>query len=378
MKSSYAAAGFLIVALVLWMATGLLRSESPDANSSASTDHNGDTSNAENDPANKRLMQVQVTPAQLQVVTRELTLQGQLNPNRRLTISAGTEGRVQQLPVTKGTRVEAGQLLVALEQEGRTGLLSEARAKVKTALSEQSAAEKLQKRGLQSQLQLQTSQADLATARVYLESIERDIAETAIKAPFPGIVNALPVEVGERIEKGQPVLELIDNSLLRATATVAQQNISLLSVGQKVEATLFGERSLPGVIEFISAVANSSTRSFTIEATIDNSELAVAAGVSTTLIIAVESLDAVFVSPSTIMLGEDGELGVKIVNADDLVEFKPISIVRSNSRGAWISGITDGARVITLGQGFVNAGETVIPQENNDAPSNRGESLAGS
>jgi len=356
MKLSYAAAGLLILALVLWMSSVHIY---PNDNTTDGATGSVNTDSAAGD--NTALMKVQVSPARLQAMTRELTLQGQLEPDRHILIRSGTEGQVQELHVSKGTRAKSGDLLVSLALQGRKSRLVEARARVKTALSEQSAATNLRKQGLQSQLQLETAQAKLATAYANLERIKQDIADTEIRAPFDGIINALSVEIGEQVDKGATIAEIVDDKNLIASASVAQQSISLLHKGQPLTAQLLTGATLSGNISFISAVADSSTRSFRIEANIDNSSATLAAGVSATLILPIETIQALFVSPSTILLGNAGELGVKTVDANDIVSFVPIELVRSNSDGAWVTGIPEDARVITLGQGFVNAGERVTP-----------------
>jgi len=50
------------------------------------------------------------------------------------------------------------------------------------------------------------------------------------------------------------------------------------------------------------------------------------------------------------------------VNDEDKVVFNKIAIVRAQTDGIWIAGLPDEAEIITIGQGFVNDGETVNPQ----------------
>jgi multidrug efflux system membrane fusion protein len=41
------------------------------------------------------------------------------------------------------------------------------------------------------------------------------------------------------------------------------------------------------------------------------------------------------------------------------VRFHPVEIVRAEIQGVWVRGLPDTARIITIGQGFVRAGEQV-------------------
>jgi multidrug efflux system membrane fusion protein len=52
---------------------------------------------------------------------------------------------------------------------------------------------------------------------------------------------------------------------------------------------------------------------------------------------------------------------VKTVNSDDVVAFYPIEVVKAQISGIWVTGLPEKVNVITVGQGFVNVGETVAP-----------------
>jgi len=350
MRSSYVAAGVVVVALCLWMASGLLASRDND-------EKDTETAAAESAP-----MKVEVIDVELLSMAREIVLQGQLEAKRQLAIRAETSGTVKELVATKGQRVNAGDTIANLDLSSRETERSEARANVRTAQSEQQAANSLRQQGLQSQVQLEQAEARLEAARAALSRVELDIANTRIIAPFKGVVNDLTVEVGELVEHSGVVAELVDDSSFRVTAQAAQQTLAELRVGQPVSVRLITGQTLPGKLTFISSVADRATRSFKVEASVANTQEAIAAGVSASLIVPVEQVEAAFITPSALSLGDAGELGVKAVNADNQVVFFPIQMVSTSIDGAWVTGIPDASRVITLGQGFVNAGEVVDPR----------------
>ena len=66
-------------------------------------------------------------------------------------------------------------------------------------------------------------------------------------------------------------------------------------------------------------------------------------------------------------VGEFISLGVKTVEEDNTVVFHKVGIVRAQTDGIWISGLPDDARIISIGQGFVNDGETVSPKAEDTA-----------
>ena len=336
--------------LVVWMASGLLKSD-PDSNDEQTQDG-----------SQVALMKVEIIEVSPQSLQREVELQGQLEPARRLQVRSEVTGIVSKLHVSKGQQITSGKPLIDLTLNGRDAELREAQATLTSAISEEKAAASLRKQGLLSKVQLEQAQSTLARARSQLARVELDIANTQIRAPFSGVINSLPVEQGELVDSGGMVAELVDNSTLLAKAQAAQQSVTQLSVGQAVEVSLLNGDKLPGKLTFISAVANEQTRSFAVEAELDNPDDSVAAGVSASIHIPVEKVQAVFISPSTLSLGSNGELGVKIVDANNIVEFIPVKLISTSLEGAWVTGIEANSRVVTLGQGFVNPGQEVDPQ----------------
>jgi len=68
------------------------------------------------------------------------------------------------------------------------------------------------------------------------------------------------------------------------------------------------------------------------------------------------------------MLGEDGELGIRTVNEDNLVEFNQIEILEDTIDGIWISGLPRNIKIITIGQEYVFQGQTVNVKEVSQSP----------
>lgn len=372
MRTSYIAAGVLVLALVLWMASGLLKSSDTDTTvdgTSATTQNEGnDSANSEAGSADE-LQKVQVIEANLESRPREIVLQGQLEPARVLQVRAQTTSTVETLPVSKGDRVNANDIIATLALEGRDQDLAEADAQVASAASEQKAAAQLQQQGLQSAVQAQRSNASLASARAQRNRIRRDIENTQILAPFGGVVNNIMVEQGALVSNSEVVAQLVDDSSYKVTAQIAQQAVSELNVGQAVNVELITGQVLNGTLSFVATVADTQTRSFTVEAKVNRPEEPVSAGVSASLKIPVETLQTVFLTPSALSLGDRGELGVKIVDENNAVQFVSIELLSTTIDGAWVSGVPTGSRIITLGQAFVAVGEIVDPimAENTDA-----------
>lgn len=342
----------LATAVTLWMISGTLvdasRSEQP-------------TGSSANSAAPIQPMRVLVLESEASRVDREILLQGQLEPFRRVLLRAETDGKVTRLPVDKGARVEAGAVLVELAADDRPAQLARAEAELAARQLELAASEKLGSQGMQARTQIKQTQAAVASAQAELARLKLDIDRLQIRAPFAGTLESRDIELGSLVQRGDEVLELVDNSRLKAVGQVPQQTAGDLKLGQRVRVKLLDGTETNGRLSYISQVADAQTHSFRIEAEIPNPELALASGVSAALNIKVGEERGHFVSPAVLTLNDDGSIGVRTVTQDDQVRFYPIELIHAEMDGVWVSGLPLKARIITQGQGFVSEGERVTP-----------------
>jgi multidrug efflux system membrane fusion protein len=349
-RSAYFSIG-LLGAVTAWMLTGsLLGASRTEVAFPASPATSG-----------SQPMKVLVADLVAETVTRQVVVQGQLEPRRRVEIRAETAGQVIELPVEKGARVTKGKVIAKLAQDDRAAQLASAEAEVASRQLDLSASEKLGRKGMQAQTQIKSAQAALAAAEAELERLRIDLEHTSIRAPFNGVVETRAVEVGSLVERADPVVELVDASVLKAVGHVPQQSVGDLKLGQTVEVRLLDGRKAAGRITYLARVADSGTRSFRFEAEVQNADGALFSGVSAELRVAVSEEAGHFLSPAVLTLDDGGRVGVKVVEGADEVAFYPISLVRTEADGVWVSGLPTRVRVITRGQGFVMAGETVEP-----------------
>ena len=349
MAKSYLIAVLLAVALVAWVASGYLETDARDAPQTPA-----ETVSQRNQP-----MRVEVRDQQAGQVVQDIVVQGQVEPNRQVEIRAETAGRVTELMAERGQSIDADQPIVRLAIDDRNARLRQAEALLSQREKDYQALQRLGQTGLQAETRVNEARADLEAARATLESIRLDVERTEIKAPFAGILDRRPVEVGSYVAINQAVATIVDNDPLIVSGRVAQQNISKLKTGQQGEVTLATGQQASGRIRYISATADDSTHTFRVELEIENPGGNLPAGVSAAIRLPVATLSAHKVSPALITLSSDGELGVKTVGDDDQVAFNPIDIVRADTGGVWVTGLPERARLITVGQGFVQSGETV-------------------
>jgi len=349
MKRPIILAALLALAIAGWMASDLLQAERQTAPETMPSDTETERT------------RVQVREMTAEPITRHLVLQGEAEPDRTVTVRAETSGRVVELPVEKGARVDEGELLARLAMKDRRARLDEAKARVAQRESEFDAAQELERRGFQSRNRRKEARAALAAARARLTSIQEEIADTRIAVPFAGMLAERPVEIGDLVQPGGTIAEIIDVTPLTLVVHVPQQKVGALEVGTPAEVDFITGDSARGVVSFVAADANAETRTYRAEIEVPNAERAHRAGMSAEVRVPIRTVRAHRLSPAVLSLNADGQLGVKTVGADSRVQFHPVEIVRAQPEGAWVTGMPARARVITVGQGFVSDGQPVEP-----------------
>jgi multidrug efflux system membrane fusion protein len=163
------------------------------------------------------------------------------------------------------------------------------------------------------------------------------------------------------VSAGTEVGRLVDITPLTVAIQVPQQSLTQLSVGQPATVRFITGEERDGVVTFVGTSAASETRTFLAEIEVENEDSAIPAGISAEVIIPTGEVTAHFLSPSIVSLNSVGALGIKTVNADNVVEFFLVQVVKAQIDGIWVTGLPKSVNVITVGQGFVNETETVAP-----------------
>ena len=184
-----------------------------------------------------------------------------------------------------------------------------------------------------------------------------------VNAPFDGYLETFSVKEGDYLNIGAVCATIIDPDPMRLVAEVSEKEISLVKVGAKAFAKLITGKRIGGIVSFVSTSAHKGTRTFRVEIEVENSDRSIRDGVSAEIVILGSEILAHKISPSILMLGDAGELGIRTVSETNQVEFNPIQILEDTIEGVWISGLPEQTRIITIGQEYVFQGQTVNVKE---------------
>ncbi len=330
-------------------------------------------------------------------------LRGETQAARQVDVRAETSGQVISEPLRRGAFITEGQTLCRLDEGTRSATLAEAHARLseaqarvpeaKARLDEalarleeakinDNAAARLSEDGFASESRVasaqaaaraaeaavasarsgvQATQAGIESAAAGIAAIEKDIERLTITAPFDGLLESDAAELGSLLQPGALCATVIQLDPIKVIGFVPETDVNRVTVGALAGARLSGDKDVQGRVTFLSRSADSTTRTFQVEIEVPNADLSIRDGQTAEILISAEGMQAHLLPASALTLNDDGDLGVRVVNADSQALFTPLTLLRDTAEGVWVTGLPASADVITVGQEYVSDGVPVVP-----------------
>ncbi len=311
-------------------------------------------------PAEKPI-HVETVVAQARTVAKEVPLTGVLDANERTDLAANASGRVVNVFVEMGARVQKGDKIAQLDARSAALSAAEAVANVKTA-AEQLATSQLdcsRYQGLlakgavtqqeydraMGQCQQQTASQDAAKARA--AQAGQVVGDATIRAPFSGKIADKMINVGDYVRPDSKVVTLLSDDPLRVRLTVPEPDIFGARAGVVVRFETLGipGKEFSATLKYIGGEVREQTRDLVVEAMVDNKDGVLLPGMFVTahLPIGQEQLPVV---PKSAVLTTDNQPAVFVV-VDNRLQHRLVQTGAVLDDGiALESGVKEGDRVV--------------------------------
>ena len=363
MKANRYLAILVFLGSAAWIATGEFSSvgSAADAESATPATETAAAENAGEDAKPLQTVGVAVIP-QFEHA-RSVRVSGVTQADKRTTLTARAGGIVGELPARQGAVVKQGDVIVRIAPEGRDAALRSAEQALEQAKAQTEATMRLVDKGTLAKLQGDAAQSALKAAESQVEAAQAEMDKLDVVAPYDGVIDVLDVEEGASVSTGTPVATLIALDPIIGVGEVNESDLGVVEVGENAELRLVNGGTVTGTVRYVSRSAQAATRTYTVEVEVPNPDLSISAGMTAEVILRGKPVLATPVPRSVVALNDDGELGVRTVNDDDVFEFHPIDIVDDSTGELILGGIPQGARLIVAGQTFVGDGVKVHPVE---------------
>jgi RND family efflux transporter MFP subunit len=314
---------------------------------------------------------VETAEARLASVDQVTRATGSVEPWRRTSPGTKILGRVQEVPVREGDRVEKDGLLARLESrdleaamEGARAAIAMAEASLENADAQHRRMEELHRRGSATDKNLEdaraahrSAEAALQRARAELTAARVTLEYAAILSPIGGRVVARNVEVGDMALPGQPMFTVEDLSRAKIVVQVPESQVADLGRGDPawIEVDVLG-REFPARVDRVMPAGDPRSRTFDVKLVVDNPERLLKSGMFVRARFPRGSRDVLRV-PETSIVTRGQLRGLFVIAADGAARLRWVQPGRAEAGQVEIlSGLAPGERyVVSPPAGFADA-----------------------
>jgi len=208
-------------------------------------------------------------------------IRAQLMPRRYTTLAAEIGAKINRLPVAEGGRFAAGQTLVVFDCSLQQAQLNKAKAALDAASKMWSANKRLHELNSVGKVELDVSEAEATKARAEVASSQAVLSKCTTSAPFAGRVAEQKVREQQYVQAGQPLLEILDDSVLELEFIVPSKWLVWLKVGSGFQVAIDETgKTYPAKVQRIGAKVDPVSQSVKLAAAIDGKFAELIAGMS--------------------------------------------------------------------------------------------------
>ncbi len=309
----------------------------------------------------------EVVVARASVVDFPLAVEalGNAKANEAVDVRPKITSTVTAIHLREGQRVEAGEVLVELENTEALAQVAAARAALVDSESQFRRTQELYRTRAVSESQVQQLEARRDADRAAVAAAEARLADTVIRAPFAGRVGLRRISVGSLVDPGSVITTLDDTATIKLDFDVPETFISRLQTGLRVTArsVAWPDQEFAGSVSSVDTRVDPISRTLTVRALIDNRDGYLRPGMFLTVALVKDDVRALTI-PEQAVVPERSKQQVFVVGDGDIVELREIETGRRRPGEVEVlAGLSSGERVIVEGTQKARPGLPVTVRE---------------
>lgn len=290
-----------------------------------------------------------------------LTAVGSISPVQGATISAELVGAVSKVGFQSGTPVKKGDMLIEIDASAEQAQLRSAQADADLAKADFERSRDLAERKVISRAEFDSASAKFSQKKADVENMQSVIDKKQIRAPFDGIAGIREVNVGQMVPVGQKLVTLQALDRVFVDFSLPQQQLGDIKVGLPVKVTTdaIQGRDFEGKLTAINSAIDAATRSVSLQATLDNADHALRAGMFARVsVILPEQKPTLFIPATSVLYAPFGNSVYVIEEKKDEKTGKASRILRQQfirtgeTRGDFVAvteGLKEGDEIVSTG-----------------------------
>lgn len=277
-----------------------------------------------------------------------------------VSVTPFASGRLTELSVESGSRVEAGDPIARLDAEAEEIALDRARAALDDAEARLERIRALRNTNTATAVQLNEAELAVTNARLAVRDADLTLQRRTVVAPISGIVGILPVSAGNYVTSQTEIATIDDRSRIVIDFWVPERFAGMIAVGDSVSAASVArpDDNFDGIVSAIDNRIDAQSRTLRIQASITNDDDTLRAGMSFQVTMTFPGDSYPAVDPLAIQWGTDGAF-VWLVE-DGKARRAPVTIIQRNTDSVLVAGdFGEAGAVVTEGIHAVREGEEV-------------------
>jgi len=295
---------------------------------------------------------------------------GTARANESVEIRPQITETITAIRFAEGKRVEAGDILVELEDAEALAAVAAARASLADSQSKVARAQELFRNDLVSSAELEPLAARRDADRAALDAAEARLADTVVSAPFAGRVGLRRVSLGALVGPSTVITTLDDTDTMKVDFDVPETALSLLAAGLPVEAhsAAWPDSVFEGRVASVDTRVDPVSRTVKVRALVPNPKGLLRPGMFLSVSLLRSDVETLVI-PEEALVPEQSRQFVFVVDAQDVVAKREVAVGRRRPGQVEIArGLEAGERVITEGTQKVREGTTVRVLRTGDRP----------
>jgi membrane fusion protein, multidrug efflux system len=308
-----------------------------------------------------RVVQVSVMTAEPTSIEDILVLPGETEAWQDVRLSAEQSGVVEWIGVQEGAKVRKGDLLAKINVASLKAGLDRAEAAYQLTDALYQRRKRLAERKIINQEALDHSQTDRSVASGDLEQARLEYEKGFVRAPVDGRINRLFVDKGEFINRGEPLLDLVNVDKVEIDLNVPEMDVRFFQPGQKagVRVDALPDLHKSGVVAFVAYRADPGTKSFPVKVLVENPGHEIRPGMIARVSLVRRVIPDAMLVPLFVLVDKGGER-LLFVEEDGVARARTVELgVISGDRVQILKGLAPGDRLIVKGQTEVEEGMKV-------------------
>jgi RND family efflux transporter MFP subunit len=304
--------------------------------------------------------EVIVAPVTRAVVNDRLQAIGTGQANASVAVNPFDSGRLVEVSVAPGARIEVGAVLAHLDSEVQEIALDRAKLAVEDAQNKLDRTRQLRNARAATDVQLADARVAVSVAKLAQRDAEIALDRRTIRSPISGVVGILPIEAGDYVTSQTAIATVDDRSQIKIDFWVPERFASQIAIGQAVAVA---SAARPGnVIEgSITAIDNrldQISRTIQVQASIPNRDDLLRAGMSFQVDIRFAGDAYPAVEPLAIQWGAGGAFVWQV--KDGKAVRTPVRIIQRSAESVLVDAdLAEGQMVVTQGMHLVREGGDV-------------------